>query len=167
MTEERTTSGNREAAVAETAACAEGRQEAATDHADETGGEAVTDSDYESTLEPGRKALLTALVGNPDVNLAAAAVNISRTTAFRWMREPGFREKLTQERNETLADALSTVKSHAMQAAAQLAGMLTATDERLRRQVCNDILGHSLKVRELEDLEKRLVSLEKKLAPKR
>ena len=39
--------------------------------------------------------------------------------------------------------------------------MLGVKDDRLRRLICNDILGHALRVRELEDIERRLTALEK------
>ena len=42
----------------------------------------------------------------------------------------------------------------------ELAGLMSTEDDRLRRLICNDILGHALRVRELEDFERRLVALE-------
>jgi c-di-GMP-related signal transduction protein len=105
--------------------------------------------------------LLTALVGNPDVQLASKAAGVSRSTAFRWMRQPAFQEELTRQRDAVLCETLATVKTHAVRAVATLVGLLSVKDDRLRRQVCNDILDRAMKVRELEDLERRLVALEK------
>jgi hypothetical protein len=53
------------------------------------------------------------------------------------------------------------VKTHAVTAVRQLAGLLGSADERLRRQVCKDIIEHALRVRELEDVEQRVTALEK------
>jgi hypothetical protein len=125
-----------------------------------------TDSEPGLRLPPGQMALLTALVSNPDVPLASKAAGVSRATAFRWMRQAAFREELTRQRDEVLGEALATVKTHASRAAATLVGLLSATDDRLRRQVCNDILDRAIKVRELEDLERRLVALEKAMENK-
>lgn len=119
------------------------------------------DSGPEARLSGKQMALLLELVGNPDVEQARSASGVSRATAYRWLNEPDFQEALTRRRNEVLAAALATVKSHAARAASQLAGLLETTDERLRRQVCNDLLAHALKVREMEDLESRLAALEK------
>jgi len=58
------------------------------------------------------------------------------------------------------------VKTHAARAVTELAGLLNVKDDRLRRQVCNDLLAHAMKVRELDDLEGRLAALEKALANK-
>ena len=65
-----------------------------------------------------------------------------------------------------LSEALASVKTHATRAVAELAALLTAKDDRLRRLVCNDLLAHAMKVRELEDIERRLDALEKALAKK-
>ena len=48
----------------------------------------------------------------------------------------------------------------------ELAGLLSVKDERLRRQVCNDILDRAMKVRELQDFENRLLALEKAMEDK-
>ena len=80
--------------------------------------------------------------------------------ASRWIKEPTFQEELTRRRDEVLTEALATAKTHAARAMAHLAGLLEVADERLRRHVCNDMLGYAVKTRELEDLERRLVALE-------
>ncbi len=56
---------------------------------------------------------------------------------------------------------MDSVKTHATRAMAELVKLLGSDDDRLRRLICNDILGHALRVRELEDFERRLAALEK------
>ena len=120
----------------------------------------------DSRLAPRQMALLAALVGNPDVQAATKATGVGRTTAYRWLREPAFQAELTRQRDAVLSEALASVKTHATRAVAELAALLTVPDERLRRLVCNDILAHAMKVRELEDIERRLDALEKALKEK-
>lgn len=110
-----------------------------------------------------QKKLLAAFVVNPDVQAACKAAGIGRTTAYRWLREPAFRDALGRERDAVLTEALSAVKAHVTRAVSELAKLLKAKDDRLRRLACNDILGHALKVRELEDIEARLAALERAL----
>ena len=117
-------------------------------------------------LIPRQMALLAALVCNPDIHFASRTAGVSRTTAYRWLKEPAFLEELNRQRDAALSEALATVKTHATRAVAELAGLLSAKDERLRRQVCNDLLAHAMKVRELEDIERRLEVLEKAMAEK-
>lgn len=120
--------------------------------------------------EPGaqltirQRRLLSVLVADPDIQAAARAAGVGRTTAHRWLRQPAFRDELARQRDAVLSEALGSVKAHATRAVAELMKLLNTGDERLRRQICNDILGHALRVRELEDIERRLAILEKALA---
>lgn len=107
-----------------------------------------------------QEKLLAALVTNPDVQAACKTAGVGRTTAYRWLRDPAFRDALARERGALLTDALSAVKAHVTLAVSQLAKLLRSKDDRLRRMACNDILGHALKVRELEEIEERLAALE-------
>ncbi len=115
-------------------------------------------------LTPRKTRLLAALASDPDVPAACAAAGVSRTTAYRWQSEPAFKDELARQREAALSAALESVKTQAVRAAAGLAGLLDVKDDRLRRLVCNDILAHAMKVRELEDFERRLAALEQALA---
>ncbi|MFZ4396960.1 MAG: hypothetical protein ACOYOU_15200 [Kiritimatiellia bacterium] len=105
--------------------------------------------------------LLEALVYDPDVQAGAVAAGVSRMTAYRWLKQPVFQEELKRQRDDALSAAMVRVKAQATRAVNELTGLLSAKDERLRRLVCTDILDRAIKVRELEDLENRLVALEK------
>ena len=125
--------------------------------------ELVSDLDPETQLTPGQVTLLTALVGNPSVPLAAKAAGVCRSTAYQWMIAPGFKEELARQRNAMLAATLDAVKTHAIHAAERLAGLVETEDGRLCRLVCNDILERAIRIRELEDFGRRLAAVEKRL----
>jgi len=108
-----------------------------------------------------QQRLMDALVGNPDIKAACRATGVARATAFRWLREPGFREELAQQRNAVLDETMDGIKAHAILAMTELAGLLQSKDDRLRRMTCNDILSHAMKVRTIEDVDQRLKALEK------
>jgi len=112
-------------------------------------------------LTPQKMRLLTALASDPDVQAACTAAGVGRTTAYRWQNEPAFKEELKRQREAVLSAALESVKTQAKRAVAELAGLLNVKDDRLRRQVCNDILAHAMKVRELDDFGSRLEALER------
>ena len=107
--------------------------------------------------------LLEALVQNPNIQAACAATGVGRTTAYRWMEEPAFMAELERQRDIVLTVALQSVKTSATKAAKELTALLDVQDERLRRQVCNDVLTRAVKIRELEDFERRLAALESRL----
>jgi len=110
-----------------------------------------------------QQKLLMELVRNPNIKAAAQEAGVGRSTANRWLGEPAFARELDRLRNEAMSEALGSVKSLTTRAAEELTRLLDTEDERLRRYVCRDILSHAIKVRELEDIEKRLLCLEEKI----
>lgn len=117
-------------------------------------------------LTARQQQLLVALVKNPDLQAAAKAAGVGRTTVYRWLEDPRFSGELARLRNEAMKEALESVKSLTTRAAQELIGLLDTQDERLRRLLCNDILTHAIKVREIEEIERRLRLLERQLDPK-
>ena len=107
--------------------------------------------------------LLEALVQAPNVQAACESVGVGRTTAYRWMDEPAFKAELDRQRDLVLSVALEGVKTSATRAMTELTALMGTKDERLRRQVCNDVLTHAMKIRELDDFERRLVAIERAL----
>ena len=129
-------------------------------------GENTMDESPDLDTEPVRgltlrqQQLLVALVANPDIQAACKVAGVGRSTAHRWLKDPVFRAELARQRDAVLSETMDSVKTHASRAMAELAELLDTEDDRLRRLICNDILGHAMKVRELEDFERRLVALE-------
>ncbi len=113
-----------------------------------------------TAIKPRQKRLLEALVQDTNILTACAAAGVSRMTAYRWMEAPAFKDELEGRRNAVLTGALENVKAKSVRAAEELTGLLGTKDERLRRLVCNDVLTHAMKIRELEDFERRLTALE-------
>ena len=107
--------------------------------------------------------LLSALVVDPDIQAASKAARVARSTAHRWLNDPVFRDELARQRDAVLSEAMASVKTHAARAMLELAKLMGSDDDRLRRLICNDIIGHAMKVRELQDIEGRLAALEKAL----
>lgn len=117
----------------------------------------------ENGLTARQQRLLIELVKNPNIQTAARTAGVGRTTAYRWLAQPDFADELNRRRNEAMNEALSSVKSLTARAAQELVRLLDTQDERLLRHICNDILGHAIKVRETEQIEQRLAKLEKQL----
>ena len=105
--------------------------------------------------------LVMALVSNPDIQAACMATGVGRTAAHRWLKQPIFQDELTRQREAVLGEALAKVKTHAARAVTELGELLNEKDSRLRRLVCKDILDRAIKIRDMEDIERRLTALEK------
>jgi phage terminase small subunit len=114
-------------------------------------------------LTARQQQLLVELVKNSDLQQAARTAGVGRTTVYRWLADPRFSAELARLRNETMKEALDSVKALTTRAAQELAGLMDTEDERLKRLLCNDILGHAIKVRELEEIERRLDRMEERM----
>ena len=108
-----------------------------------------------------QQKLLVELVKTTDIQAACTAAGVGRTTAYRWLAQPAFADELATLRKGVMKEALETIKSLTTRAAQELSRLLDTEDERLRRQICKDILSHAIKMREIEGLERRITVLEK------
>ena len=114
-------------------------------------------------LTARQEKLLSTLVGNPNIQAAAKAAGVGRSTAHRWLQEPVFRAELTRQRNALMEETLGSLKSHTAKATEQLIQLLDSKNEWIRRQTCKDILGYAFKIREIENVEERLEAIEKEM----
>ena len=112
-------------------------------------------------LTARQEKLLSILAGNPNIQAAAKAAGIGRSTVHRWLKEPDFREELTRRRNMALTEAMNSVQAYTAQAVEELVKLLGSSNEWIRRQVCMDVLNCSHKIREVEQIEQRLDAIEK------
>lgn len=108
-----------------------------------------------------QQKLLVELMKTSDIQAACTAAGVGRTTAYRWLAQPAFADELASLRNGAMKEALEMVKSLTTRAARELSRLLDTKDERLRRQICKDILSHTIKMREIDGLERRITVLEK------
>ncbi|MEI8205488.1 MAG: hypothetical protein WCG03_01265 [Kiritimatiellales bacterium] len=112
-------------------------------------------------LTARQEKLLSFLAGNPNIQAAANAAGVGRTTVHRWLKEPAFREELTRRRNLALTEAMNSVQAYTAQAVEELIKLMGSPNEWLRRQICMDILNCSQKTMATEQIFQRLDALEK------
>ena len=68
-----------------------------------------------------------------------------------------FKAALKKQRDLVIEDALEVLKRNITVAVDTLIGLLRTTEsETLKRLICNDIINHTIKSKEIEDLEKRI-----------
>jgi hypothetical protein len=112
-------------------------------------------------LNANQLRLLAALVISTDLQTACTTANVSRTSAYLWMKQPAFQEELKRQRNAAYRDAMTTVKVNATRAAAEMVRLLDESDPNLRWLVCRDILARAVRIHEMEEIEPRLAAIEK------
>ncbi len=105
--------------------------------------------------------LLAALVASTDIQSACKTADVSRATAYLWLKQSAFQEELKRQRNAAYRDAMTSVKINATRAAAEMVRLLDEGDPNLRWLVCRDILTRATRIHETEEVEPRLAAIEK------
>lgn len=120
--------------------------------------------DEKGTLRPEQRAAIRVLLTGT-VEEAAEAAGRTRTTIYRWLKEPTFKATLLEAEGEALA-ALSRALVHLGEKAANA---LEAVFDNPREtgsvkvRAASVTLAQILKLRELYLLERRVAEMEKKL----
>jgi hypothetical protein len=118
-----------------------------------------------NALTTRQQEALPHLVSAPNYVEGCRRAGITRTTFYKWLRNPSFEAELTKRKDAIVTEALDILKAHIGKAVDALVELLENTkNEGLRRQTANDIISYVLKLKELKDIEGRLDAIEKTLS---
>ncbi len=104
--------------------------------------------------------LIVALAAGRSIRDAAKDCDISETTCYRRLADPGFCRELSRVRSELWGAALNKLADGSTQAAAKLIQLLDSDDERLQLAAAKAILEAGGKLRDGVDTDLRLQRLE-------
>ncbi len=104
------------------------------------------------------------IVASPTYTEGCKKAKVNRTTFYEWLKIPKFKAELDRQRDDVAAEAFGVLSQSLTKAVETLTGLLDTKDDRLKRLVCKDIIEHILKRKEIEDLDERLIEVEKRLA---
>ncbi len=107
-----------------------------------------------------QKRLLPLLVSMPSEQQACDEAKVSRSTLYSWKQQESFTDALQAAQDEAFAESLSKVKVNATAAVETLLELMTAGKQDVRARCAALILEHGIKIRQVEELEKRLAILE-------
>ncbi len=110
------------------------------------------------------EAAAVALAGGATVEQAAAACGVSFDTLRRWRRNPKFRARVAQLRDQATAEAVGRLASACSASADKLRKLVDSTDEKVSLQASKAVLEMTLKTREALEITERLEALERQLA---
>ena len=109
-----------------------------------------------------REQLILALLQQPGIEKAAAAVGISTVTAWRITKTPEFKEEYQQARREAFSQSLGRLQQAAGAATSTLMKIMVDASapagSRVRAADC--VLEHAASALDLEDIQVRLAKLE-------
>jgi len=132
----------------------------------------MTESDHaaqkqSSVLTERQIKALPYLVASCSFEDGRKAARISKNTLYEWLRQPAFRSELQRLRDLVVNEALDRLKSRVAQAVEVLARLLESRSEAVRLRAANDILGYTLRIRELQEFESRLEACEHAISTNR
>jgi len=127
----------------------------------------MTKSDKKHELSERQKKAIPFLVQSSTVEEGCKAAKISRETYYQWLSDPLFKDELKRQRDQVIEDALNIMKANITKAVNALVGLLNTNNDNLKRYVANDVLGHVLKAKEIEDLDARITELERLIKEKK
>ena len=104
------------------------------------------------------------IVISPTYAEGCKKAKINKTTLYKWLKEPLFKTELDRQRDEIAAEAFGILSQSLTKAVETLVSLLDNTDKRLKRLAAKDVIEFIIKHKENEDLEKRLLAIEKRLS---
>lgn len=114
----------------------------------------------------GKQRKVIALVlAAPSITEGCRRASISREMFYRWRAVPAFQEEFKRQRDESIEEALHTLKASLAEATSTLIALLKADGsmgEGTRLKAALAVLDSVFKVRELEEIEARLTVLERR-----
>lgn len=111
-------------------------------------------------LKPNQQKAIICLIECSSVSEAARRAQVSESRLWDWLKDSAFQTVLSVEREALFQESMSRIKAGTAKATDTLLALLTSDDERLKRNVANDILDKAFKFKELIDFEERISRLE-------
>ena len=103
------------------------------------------------------------ILASKNITEGVKKAGIKRETYYQWIREPEFKAEFTRQRREVIDLALHDLKTSASEAVSVLRGLLKAEGESVRFRAAQAILDNVIKSIEIENIEKRLDVLERRV----
>ena len=112
-------------------------------------------------LTPRQKRSIPMVLGARSIEEGCRIAGITRQTWYNWMREEGFREEVCLRREVIISESLDRLKAAVTGAVEGLTTLVDAEESNIRLRACGNVLDYFMKARELEDMERRLIALER------
>ena len=105
---------------------------------------------------------ISALLNEPTIEAAAKSIGIGETTLWRWMQVPSFQQKYRQAKRRVVEHAITQLQNACGEAVACLREVMADQEAPASSRVsaARAVLEQSVRAVELEDLYRRIESLE-------
>lgn len=117
-----------------------------------------------SQLTDRQLKAIPVIVTCPTYTEGCKKAKLSRTTFYDWLKKPEFKAELEKQRDEITAEAFGVLTQNITKAVEALVGLLDNKDDKLKRLAAKDVIDFIIKHKEIEDLDKWLTAIEKRLS---
>jgi hypothetical protein len=112
----------------------------------------------------GDDGFALAIASGTSIKEAARSAGISESTAYRRLKDPAFRRRVSEIRTSFLNEAVGRLSEAANEAVSTLKALLTSGSDSVRLSASRAILELGPKLREQAELEERITALERAAA---
>jgi len=112
-------------------------------------------------LSARQLTMVELLIAGQPVQRAARIVGVGRTTAFRWLRDPDFKTAMAGAKATIFNRAIMELKTATLSAGRKLIGLIGSKSENTARLAATTILEVGFRIKEEEEIDRRLTALEK------
>ena len=113
---------------------------------------------------PSQSHALPFLIAASSIAQGATDAGVSKKQAWEWLKNPKFKQAISQGKEEVFSEALQQLKSAAGTAVTTLLELMQSQDERVKLSAAEKVLGYAFKAKETYDLETRLAAIEETLS---
>jgi len=107
---------------------------------------------------------IPSIVTSPTYTQGCKKAKIHKATLYKWLKDPVFKTELDRQRDEVASEAFGVLTQSLTKAVETLSGLLDNKDDRIKRLTAKDVIDFIIRHKENEDLDKRLMEVEKRLA---
>ena len=124
----------------------------------------VNKNEQNCTLSRKQLTAIPVIISAKTITEGVKEAGISKTLFYEWMKDNVFREEFISKQNDIIESALKELKGLSSIAVEKLGALLRdSANETIRLKAIALTLEHTIKLKELEDIEKRLGEIEKRL----
>jgi hypothetical protein len=125
------------------------------------------DSGSNGQLTEKMQRLIPYIIGAHTVEEGCREAGISTVTYYEYLKDELFAKELKRARDNAVGSAMETLKNAATKAVNELVTLLDSKDENIRRRAAVDVLAFITKWREFNEIEDRLVQIERVIVERR
>ena len=120
------------------------------------------DGNGKKTLTDRQLRVIPFLLEAPSIEEGCKKAKVAKATLYGWLKEKAFKEELRNQREEVVKGALETLKANVGKATETLVKHLDSDKENISIRAAENIIEFIQKSLELENLERRIESLEQR-----